>query len=206
MTVDIYAKGLSAGQVTSRFEPHHVTVAIADPSGGQEEYKLDVDTYGPIVPEGCRVEVLKTKVEVVLAKGDNKQWATLEKSDKVAAAAYAAPAPAAAADAGAAASSSASAGGQRPQYPTSHRKAKNWDEVEKEVKELEASGQLEDGDPLNNFFKKIFSQGDDDQRRAMMKSFVESNGTVLSTNWSEVGSKKVECTPPENAVVKKWNE
>jgi suppressor of G2 allele of SKP1 len=26
----------------------------------------------------------------------------------------------------------------------------------------------------------------------MMKSFTESNGTVLSTNWKEVGAKKVE--------------
>lgn len=33
----------------------------------------------------------------------------------------------------------------------------------------------------------VCAQGDEDQRRAMMKSFVESNGTVLSTNWSEVG-------------------
>lgn len=30
-------------------------------------------------------------------------------------------------------------------------------------------------------------QGDEDQRRAMMKSFVESNGTVLSTNWGVSG-------------------
>ncbi len=40
----------------------------------------------------------------------------------------------------------------------------------------------------------------------MMKSFVESNGTVLSTNWDEVGGKKVECTPPDGMVVRKWNE
>ncbi len=37
----------------------------------------------------------------------------------------------------------------------------------------------------------------------MMKSFVESNGTVLSTNWTEVGSKKVEYTPPAGAEEKK---
>lgn len=30
--------------------------------------------------------------------------------------------------------------------------------VAAEVKELEEKGELEDGDPLNNFFKKIFSQ------------------------------------------------
>ena len=70
--------------------------------------------------------------------------------------------------------------------------------------ELEQKGELDMGDPLNNFFKKIFAQGDEDTRRAMMKSFVESNGTVLSTNWKEVGTKPVECTPPEGMEVRKW--
>ncbi len=59
--------------------------------------------------------------------------------------------------------------------------------------ELEKKGELDEGDPLNAFFKKIFSQGDDDQRRAMMKSYVESNGTVLSTNWNEVGGCQAVC-------------
>jgi SGS domain len=34
---------------------------------------------------------------------------------------------------------------------------------------------------------RLSGQGDDDTRRAMMKSYTESNGTVLSTNWQEVG-------------------
>lgn len=33
---------------------------------------------------------------------------------------------------------------------------------------------------------------------------VESNGTVLSTNWKEVGSKVVEGNPPDGMEVKKW--
>lgn len=36
-----------------------------------------------------------------------------------------------------------------------------------------------------------FISADEDTRRAMMKSFYESSGTVLSTNWKEVGAKKV---------------
>jgi suppressor of G2 allele of SKP1 len=40
----------------------------------------------------------------------------------------------------------------------------------------------------------------------MNKSFQESGGTVLSTNWSEVGTKKVEGTPPKGLEMHKWSE
>jgi hypothetical protein len=33
---------------------------------------------------------------------------------------------------------------------------------------------------------------------------VESNGTVLSTNWKDVGSKKVQGSPPDGMELKKW--
>lgn len=33
---------------------------------------------------------------------------------------------------------------------------------------------------------------------------VESNGTVLSTNWKEVGAKKVDGSPPDGMEMRKW--
>ncbi|RMZ87262.1 hypothetical protein DV736_g5512, partial [Chaetothyriales sp. CBS 134916] len=45
------------------------------------------------------------------------------------------------------------------------------------------------GDAVDGFFKKLYKGADPDTRRAMMKSYQESNGTALSTNWAEVGSK-----------------
>ena len=54
--------------------------------------------------------------------------------------------------------------------------------------EYEGSG----GDPVDGFFKKLYANADDDTKRAMMKSFQESGGTALSTNWEEVGKKKVD--------------
>ncbi|KAI5288425.1 hypothetical protein KEM52_001163 [Ascosphaera acerosa] len=48
------------------------------------------------------------------------------------------------------------------------------------------------GDPVDRFFKKLYANADPDTRRAMMKSYIESEGTALSTNWAEVGKKKVE--------------
>ncbi|KAG2453736.1 hypothetical protein HYH02_001947 [Chlamydomonas schloesseri] len=186
VTVDVYAKKLKKEQVAVVFGETHLTVTIND-TDGNEEYKLDLELYGKIVPEQCKYEVLSTKVEIVLVKADNLQWGSLEKSNKVAAPNYSTP------------------GTEAPRtYPTSTKKQKDWSKVESELNELEQKGELDMGDPLNNFFKKIFSQGDEDTRRAMMKSFVESNGTVLSTNWKEVGAKTVECTPPEGMEVRKW--
>ncbi|PWA94193.1 suppressor of G2 allele of SKP1 [Artemisia annua] len=33
---------------------------------------------------------------------------------------------------------------------------------------------------------------------------LESNGTVMSTNWKEVGSKEVEGTAPDGMELRKW--
>lgn len=105
-----------------------------------------------------------------------------------------------------------------PSYPTSSKSGpKNWDKLaetltttkkstkksKKDTKgENENAGSADDddgvdsdydtGDAVDGFFKKLYAGADDDTRRAMMKSYVESNGTALSTNWSEVGKGKVE--------------
>lgn len=84
-------------------------------------------------------------------------------------------------------------------YPTSSRSGpKNWDKLADEESD-------DEGADVNQFFKKIFKGADPEQQRAMMKSFTESNGTSLSTNWEDVKDKTVETVPPEGVVPKKWN-
>uniref|UniRef100_A0A672HXA7 SGT1 homolog, MIS12 kinetochore complex assembly cochaperone n=1 Tax=Salarias fasciatus TaxID=181472 RepID=A0A672HXA7_SALFA len=41
-------------------------------------------------------------------------------------------------------------------------------------------------------------------KRAMNKSFMESGGTVLSTNWMDVGRRKVDVSPPDDVEFKKY--
>lgn len=68
---------------------------------------------------------------------------------------------------------------------------KNWDAI---IDEFEKEEEQSQG--VNDLFKQIYESGDDAVRRAMNKSFQESGGTVLSTNWSNVAEKKVEPKPP----------
>ncbi|MEW5299623.1 MAG: hypothetical protein WDW36_002619 [Sanguina aurantia] len=164
-TVDIYAKALPRDRVRASFQPTHLSVSIVD-GAGVEEYRLEVELFGKVEPSACRVEVLRSKIEITMAKIDAAQWGGLE-------------APAA-------------SGVQltsRPDVSASNpatKAPKDWRKVDSHIAELESK--------------------DDDQRRAMMKSFTESNGTVLSTNWEDIGKKKTECTPPDGMQVKKWSE
>lgn len=54
------------------------------------------------------------------------------------------------------------------------------------------------GDPVDAFFKKLYANADPDTRRAMVKSYYESEGTALSTNWEEVSKGKVPVRPPSS--------
>lgn len=68
---------------------------------------------------------------------------------------------------------------------------KNWDAIVDEFEKEEAK------DPsMNDLFKQIYESGSEEVRRAMNKSFQESAGTVLSTNWDNVANKKIEPKPP----------
>ncbi|KAI1391643.1 SGS-domain-containing protein [Hypoxylon trugodes] len=95
---------------------------------------------------------------------------------------------------------SAAAGSSAPAYPTSSKKgAVNWDSLD-----VDADDDKEEGD-VNSFFQKLYKDADPDTRRAMMKSYVESNGTSLSTSWAEASEKTYTTQPPDGAEAKKWD-
>ncbi|KAI8450480.1 SGS domain-containing protein [Phakopsora pachyrhizi] len=101
-----------------------------------------------------------------------------------------------------------------PIYPSSSKKKTDWDRLanslEKEdQQEIQNSGldPNSGGDrALNELFQKLYADATDDQRRAMMKSYTESNGTALSTDWEDVKKKKVETKPPQSMVAKPWEK
>jgi suppressor of G2 allele of SKP1 len=90
-----------------------------------------------------------------------------------------------------------------PAYPTSSRTGpKNWDKVVSGADGAEEDDA--DKQDVNFFFKQLYKGATPEQQRAMMKSFVESNGTALSTDWEDVKNRKVETVPPEGVEAKKW--
>lgn len=79
--------------------------------------------------------------------------------------------------------------------------SKNWDKIVQDFEEEEEKTGEKD---VNDLFRQIYSQSNDEVRKAMNKSFSESGGTVLSTNWEEVKKEKVDVKPPEGVEFKKY--
>mmetsp|Transcript_7628 Transcript_7628/g.22548 ORF Transcript_7628/g.22548 Transcript_7628/m.22548 type:complete len:380 (+) Transcript_7628:370-1509(+) len=184
--ISIFAKKLNSERLTVMFQPKHLRVVIRDPQG-EQEYEMSIDLYSEVDADACKYEVLGTKVELRLKKIDlSVSWPTLEASDSRPAANWSLPEP------------------PRTQYPTSRKNVVDWNKLEADIKEEEKNETLDGDAGVQKLFRDIYSSADEDTRRAMNKSFQESNGTALSTNWKEIGSQKTGWKPPEDADVKKW--
>uniref|UniRef100_A0A1B0AB01 SGS domain-containing protein n=1 Tax=Glossina pallidipes TaxID=7398 RepID=A0A1B0AB01_GLOPL len=141
-------------------------------------YELDLRLYAPINVERSSYKDYPSKVEITLAKQEGIRWESLETKTVTAAPALIAP-------------------------PPIHKK--NWDSLAKEVEKKEEE-EAQSEEALQRLFKKIYSSSSPEVQKAMNKSFSESGGTVLSTNWNEVSKQQVEVKPPEGTEFKKWDE
>ncbi|RPB08411.1 SGS-domain-containing protein [Morchella conica CCBAS932] len=217
IVITIYVKGVPKDEATVEIQNTSLSIAFPLASGPEFTFDLDPLLY-PIKADKSSYAILPTKIEIKLEKQiPGQKWGDLEASEATQLIGTI-PLPTTSA------TPTSMAKVDLPLYPTSSKSGpKDWDKVAKDLtrskknKDIieggaidtdegtEYDSEAESGDPVNHFFKKLYKDADEDTRRAMMKSYVESNGTALSTNWKEVGKAPVETSPPEGMVAHKWN-
>ncbi|ODV68127.1 CS-domain-containing protein [Hyphopichia burtonii NRRL Y-1933] len=181
--ITIYAKNVKEETLNIDFDKRSVSVLFPSATGSEYNYNMD-PLFDEIDVENSKYKIYGTKLEVTLAKSKKIKWSSLEASEVD--------------QSFVPTSSTSNEPNAALTYPSSSKKAINWDKFN--LKDDDSKDD-EEGD----FFAKLYKDVDEDTRRAMMKSYVESNGTVLTTNWSEAKDKKFETTPPEGMQANSWN-
>lgn len=187
VVVDVMLKNVQSDQLDLQIEDRSLSVTVKMATGS--DYNLELDLSHPIFAQQSSYKIMKTKIEIKLKKQEGIQWTKLEgeeptnikqiqvKDD----------------------------GNAAHTYPSSSHYTRNWDKLAQEVTEEEKNEKKEGDAALNDLFQKIYADGTPETKKAMMKSFYESGGTVLSTNWNEIGDKKTDIKPPDGMEFKKWD-
>ncbi|KAM8959422.1 LOW QUALITY PROTEIN: protein SGT1 homolog [Lycaon pictus] len=181
--ITLMIKNVQKNNVNVEFSEKELSALVKLPSG--EDYNLKLRLLHPIIPEQSTFKVLSTKIEIKMKKTEAVRWEKLEGQGDV-------PKP------------KQFIADVKNLYPSSSHYTRNWDKLVGEIKEEEKNEKLEVDAALNKLFQQIYSDGSDEVKRAMNKSFMESGGTVLSINWSDVGKRKVEINPPDDMDWKKY--
>lgn len=181
--ITLMIKNVQKNDVNVEFSERELSALVKLPSG--DDYSLKLRLLHPIIPEQSTFKVLSTKIEIKMKKPEAVRWEKLEGQGDV-------PNP------------KPFIADVKNLYPSSSHYTRNWDKLVGEIKEEEKNEKLEGDAALNKLFQQIYSDGSDEVKRAMNKSFMESGGTVLSTNWSDVGKRKVEINPPDDMEWKKY--
>jgi len=83
---------------------------------------------------------------------------------------------------------------------------KDWNAIDRDLRKEEENETPEGDAALNKLFQNIYGNADPEKKRAMVKSFQTSGGTVLSTNWDEVSKTNYEKErqAPKGMEWKNW--
>uniref|UniRef100_A0A3P9IVB0 SGT1 homolog, MIS12 kinetochore complex assembly cochaperone n=1 Tax=Oryzias latipes TaxID=8090 RepID=A0A3P9IVB0_ORYLA len=196
--VTVMAKNVPKDSVSVNFLEKELSAEMQLPCG--ENYNLHLHLLHPILPQQSSFKVLTTKwlgcadekltcteaapskVEIKMKKTEAIRWEKLEGEGQQTNIKHFNPDP----------------------YPTSFHYTRKWDKMVLDISEEEKNEKLEGDAALNKLFQQIYTDGSDEVKRAMNKSFMESAGTVLSTNWKDVGKRKVEASPPDDVEHRKY--
>ncbi|KAL2067537.1 hypothetical protein VTL71DRAFT_1962 [Oculimacula yallundae] len=192
VTIEVFAKGIPKENAEVKITEGSLDVSFPIASSNSSyDYTL-TPLFSKIDASKSTFRITPHKIEIILHKSlPGLKWSSLEGTEPISSTDTSEEPAAKIPD-------SVLKAEKAPSYPTSSKNGpKNWDTVLSDEKE-------EEGEEVDDFFKKLYKDADPDTKRAMMKSYQESNGTSLSTVWSDVGSKTFETTPPDGMEAKKW--
>lgn len=167
VNIDIFAKNVIRAESEVLFSEKCLSIRLHRPD--VPDYVMDTQLAESIDAAQSTWSMSRFKVEIRLKKSVPAiSWKTLDNEANVVSAAI-----------------EAKANSMRRLDETKARQ-RGWDKVtESELKDYK------EDDSSMALFKAIYQDADDDTRRAMSKSYSESGGQVLSTDWAEVKKKKV---------------
>ena len=227
--VTLFCKGIPKDKAT--VEIKHSSLDVSFPLATGSDFNLSLDPlFATIDPSASSYKIMSTKAEFTLKKSlPGNKWGNIEGTQPISVEDGSVDGD----DTVKSAALTAKPNIDGPVYPTSSKSGpKNWDKIANDLakkpkkeakkgpegtsdstsegasKEREEDAEIDDeeGDPTTNFFKTLYKGADPDTQKAMMKSYQESNGTALSTNWSEVSKGTVETSPPDGMEAKKWGQ
>lgn len=176
--ISIFIKKINKNSIISKITPNSIDFKFKDSENFDYEYKID-NLFSNINENESYFKVYGTKLEIILIKKESITWNKLEKTqldnsndDDIKLSQI---------------PKDESPASSLPSAYTSTTK-KDWSKFK--LEDDDEKEEEESQDP-EGFFKKLYENADDDAKRAMMKSFLESNGTSLSTDWKDVGSRDV---------------
>lgn len=229
MTISILEAGVREEDLTVRFEAKHLVVILR--KGGKSFTVIAGSLYSAIDVDKSKVVIKDEKVLVKLRKVEPYEWhELLGKADDAKSSGKresASGTVAATADDDASKQTDESTGessgsvadttsdpdvsqkipmAKDGKIPRPYASNRNWDAIEKDIEEEEKKEKPQGDEAMNKLFQQIYANAGEDTRRAMVKSFQTSGGTVLSTNWDEVSKKdyEKERTAPKGVEWKTW--
>lgn len=201
VSLSVFVRSASTETLQVDIAERSINVKATSSTTGSE-FVLRIDPlFAQVDPSSSSYKVLSTKIDVILHKAQpGVRWSQLQggsSSEAVISASTPSYAASQAAEA-------------KPKSPAPRARSK-WDTFNPDADDdtnptgstaadqgTEKAAQEAD---INQFFQKLYADADDDTKRAMMKSYQESGGTTLSTDWNKVGKEEVKTHPPELVII-----
>ncbi|KAH8089464.1 SGS domain-containing protein [Filobasidium floriforme] len=198
--ISIYRKKVAEDELKVESLAHSLKVSVGD------ETLLDLQPlWADINPASTATKVFGTKVEIKLEKSNpGPSWPNLTRSAQdqdqdqplASTSTYIQPPTASTSTTSNPANLTSTSASSAPTGPRRNK----FDTLDLDAdleEDQDQAGKGTSEKDLEKFFQTLYGDLPPEGRRAMMKSFTESGGTVLSTDWGDVGGRKVEAQPPK---------